>query len=121
MIAEVKPKGRRAVGAVAATVSVTALACGVCCVLPFAIPAAMLGSVGGVLAWFSHAYGWMTPVACAAVIAGWLWVGYQSRRSGKRPARATLLVMGFATVMMGLAYMWPMLEGLVGALVRCVT
>lgn len=121
MSAEVKPKGNRAVGAVAATVSVTALACGVCCVLPFAIPAAMLGSVGGILAWFSHAYGWMTPVACAAVIGGWLWVGYQSRRSGKRPARATLLVMGLATVMMVLAYMWPMFEGPIGVLLRCVT
>jgi hypothetical protein len=121
MNAEAKPKGNRAVGAVAATASVTALACGVCCVLPFAIPAAMLGSVGGILAWFSRAYGWLTPVACAAVIAGWLWVAYQSRRSGKRPARSTLLIMAFATVMMVLAYMWPMFEGPFGALLRCVT
>jgi hypothetical protein len=111
---EVKPKCNRAVGAVAATVSVTALACGVCCVLPFAIAAAMLGSVGGIFAWFSHAYGWMAPVACAAVVAAWLWVGYQSRRSGKRPAKATLLVMGLATVMMGLGFMWPMFEGVAG-------
>jgi hypothetical protein len=118
MNADAKPQDNRAVGAVAATASVAALACGVCCVLPLAIPAAMLGSVGGILAWFSHAYSWMTPVACAAVIAGWLWVAYQSKRSGKRPAKATLLIMSFATVMTILAYMWPMFEGPLGSLLR---
>ena len=118
MTADVKPQDNRAVGAVAATASVAALACGVCCVLPLAIPAAMLGSLGGVIAWFSHAYSWMTPVAIIAVIAGWLWVAYQSRQSGKRPARATLIIMVFATLMMMLAYMWPMIEGPIGSLLR---
>lgn len=110
MNSEVKPQDNRAVGAVAATASVTALACGVCCILPLAIPAVTLGWVGGILAWFAHAYSWMTPVACAAVIAGWLWVAFQSKRSGKRPARVTLLIMASATVMMVLAYLWPMFE-----------
>ena len=118
MNTDVKPRDNRAVGVVAATVSVTALACGVCCVLPLAIPAVMLGSVGGVLAWFSHAYSWMAPVAITAVIAGWLWVAYQSRRSGKRPAKPTLLIMAFATLMMVLASMWPMFEGPISVLLR---
>lgn len=116
MNTEAKSQDNRAVGAVAATASVAALACGVCCVLPLAIPAAMLASVGGVLAWFSHAYGWMTPLACVAVLAGWFWVTYRSWRSGKRPAKSTLLIMAFATLMMGLAYMWPMFEGPVASI-----
>lgn len=100
----------RAVGAVAVTTSVAALACGVCCILPFAIPAAMLGSFGAVIAWFARAYGWLTPIAIAAVVAGWLWVAAQSGRSRKRPARTTLVVMVFATVMSALAYLWPLFE-----------
>ena len=40
----------RAVSAVAATASVAALACGVCCIAPLAIPLAMLGSFGGMIA-----------------------------------------------------------------------
>lgn len=118
MKADANARNNRAVGAVAATASVTALACGVCCVLPLAIPAAMLGSLGGILAWFSRAYGWMTPVACAAVITGWVWVAYQSQRSGRRPARSTLLIMAFATLAMVLAYSWPMIEGPIGSLLK---
>ena len=93
MNAEPQRRGNRAVGTVAATASVAALACGVCCVLPLAIPAAMLGMFGGTIAWFAQAYSWLTPIAVAAVVAGWLWVAYQSKRSGKRPARATLVIM----------------------------
>ena len=111
-------QNNRAVAAVAATASVTALACGVCCVLPLAIPAVMLGSAGGVIAWFSRAYGWMAPVAIIAVIGGWLWVAYQSRRARKRPANSTILIMLFATLVMALAYMWPMFEEPIGALLR---
>ena len=118
MSAETKTQGNRGVGTVAATTSVAALACGVCCVLPLAIPAAMLGMFGGVIAWFAHAYSWLTPLATAAVAAGWLWVAYQTRRSRKRPARSTIGIMGFATLMMALAYMWPMFEGPISSLLR---
>jgi len=102
--------GNRTAGAVAATASTAALACGVCCVLPFALPAVMLGSVGGVLAWFIEAHRWMTPVAVLAVLAGWAWVGYQSHRSGRRPAKATLVIMALATIVMALALLWPSFE-----------
>lgn len=118
MTADTTRPSNRAIGTVAATASTAALACGVCCVLPLAIPAAMLGSVGGILAWFARAYHWLTPIALLAVAGGWLWVGYQSRRSGKRPARATLLIMAFASAMMMLAYMWPMFEGAISSLLR---
>ncbi|MGH6753499.1 MAG: hypothetical protein ACREDP_15145 [Bradyrhizobium sp.] len=118
MSAEIKPRRNRAVGAAAATASAAALACGVCCVLPLAIPAAMLGSIGGVLAWFGDAYRFVTPVAIVLVLAGWLWVGYQSKRTGKRPARATIAIMSFATVMMVLAYLWPLFEGPIAGLLK---
>lgn len=118
MTADVQPQSNRAVGAVAATASTAALACGVCCVLPLAIPAALLGSVGGVLAWFASAHRWITPIAIVAVIAGWLWVAWQSRQTGKQPVRATLAIMGFATAMMVLAYLWPMFEGPIAAMLR---
>jgi hypothetical protein len=108
----------KAAGAVAATASTVALACGVCCVLPFALPAAMLGSVGGTLAWFAEAYRWMTPIAVLAVAAGWLWIGYRSRSSSRRPARLTLVVMGFATAMMTLALLWPGIEPVVIGMLR---
>jgi hypothetical protein len=118
MTAEPDRQDNRAVGTVAATASVAALACGVCCVLPLAIPAAMLGTFGGVIAWFAHAYSWLTPIAVAALAGGWLWVAYQSKRSGKRPARATMVIMGFATAMMVLAYLWPHFEGPIASLLR---
>ena len=118
MSTDTKNPNNRAVGTIAATVSVGALACGVCCVLPLAIPVAMLGSFGAVIAWFAQAYSWLTPIAIIAVLAGWLWVAYQSRRSGKRPAKATLVIMGIATVMMVLAYLWPMFEGPIAGLLR---
>lgn len=108
----------KAVGAVAATVSAAALACGVCCVLPFALPAAMLGVLGGSLAWFSIAYAWLTPVALAAVIAGWAWVVFQSHRTRLKPARSTLATMAFATAVMSLAWLWPTIEPYAFVLIR---
>jgi hypothetical protein len=116
MTTDVKPQDNRAAGAVVATASVAALACGVCCVLPLALPAVMLGSFGGIISRFSDAYSWMTPVAIVAVIVGWLWVAYQSKRSGKLPAGSTLFIMAFATLMMVLAYMWPAYEGTIASL-----
>lgn len=95
---------------VAAIASVAALACGLCCVLPFALPAAMLGSIGGVLAWFSTFYRWLVPIAVIAVAAGWVWVWYQSWRYRRKPAWRTLAIMGFATVIMAAAWMWPAFE-----------
>lgn len=110
MSADTKTRGGRAARTVVATASFTALACGICCVLPLAIPAVMLGSAGGILAWFGGTYGMAIPVAIVAVIVSWLWVAYQSRRSSKKPAAATLLILTAATVMTVVALIWPMIE-----------
>jgi len=110
-------QGTKAASAVAITASSAALVCGVCCVLPFALPAAMLGSVGGVLAWFAGAHSWLTPIAVLAVGTGWAWVGYQSWQLRRRPARLTILVMTFATIMMAVAWIWPSFESTVIAFV----
>ncbi|OGN45091.1 MAG: hypothetical protein A2623_02690 [Caulobacterales bacterium RIFCSPHIGHO2_01_FULL_70_19] len=118
MKSETRASGNRAAGAVAITASTAALACGVCCVLPFALPAVMLGSVGGLLSWFANAYSWLTPFAVLAVIAGWLWIAYQSYATRRSPARLTLMIMGFATFMMVLALLWPNLEPIAIGLVR---
>ncbi|MBL6613636.1 MAG: hypothetical protein ISP45_06480 [Reyranella sp.] len=115
---EAHAQGTKAASAVAATASTAALACGVCCVLPFAVPAAILGSIGGVLAWFAEAYRWLTPIALVAVGAGWAWVGYQSWRTRRSPARLTVIVMTFATIMMVAAWTWPTIESTVIALAR---
>jgi hypothetical protein len=107
---EARAPGTKAASAVAVTASTAAFACGVCCVLPFAVPAAILGSIGGVLAWFADAYSWLTPIALVAVGAGWAWVGHQSWRTRRHPARLTVLLMAFATIMMAAAWIWPMFE-----------
>jgi hypothetical protein len=96
--------------AAAATASTAAVACGVCCVLPFALPAALAGSLGGVFAVFERAFPWMRWAAIIAVAAGWLWVLWQSKQTSKRPSASTLLVMAFATAALAVATMWPMLE-----------
>jgi len=114
---EARTSGNKAAGAVAAAASTAALACGVCCVLPFALPAAVLGSVGGILAWFADSYRWLAPVALIAVAGGWTWVGYRSWRSHRSPARSTVGVMMFATITMAAAWAWPMFESTIIAVV----
>ena len=58
---------RSKLGPAVAIVSTTALACGVCCVMPFVLPAAVLALGGGVLAWFASSYRLMTYLSVAAV------------------------------------------------------
>ena len=83
--------GRRAPGVASGTAAVAALVCGVCCVLPFALPAVALATVGGVLAAFAGVYWWALGVAVVAVAAAWLLVAWQSARTRRRPAPATSL------------------------------
>jgi hypothetical protein len=50
---------------------VAALACGVCCVLPFALPAVALASAGGALAAFARVYWWaLGAMAVATLLLG---------------------------------------------------
>lgn len=112
-----RPPGRsasdRVAGATAVAVATGALACGVCCVLPFALPAAALAVSGGALAWFGRLYGIATLGAALAGALAWGWVGWRSLRTRRPPASATLLTMVAATVVLAGALLWPHLEGTV--------
>lgn len=105
-----QPSGGRVPGAAATSAAVVALACGVCCVVPFAFPAVALTATGGILAAFAGTYRWMMNVAIALTVAGWAWVGYQSVRSRRRPSVATTRAMVIATLLVGVALSWPLLE-----------
>jgi hypothetical protein len=110
--------GVRVARAAAAITATGAVACGVCCVLPFALPAAVLAVSGGFLAWFGQLMPWMTAVAFIAVAAGWLWVTVQTVRSRRRLAASTLLTMSAATLLLVAALSWPHLERLIFALLH---
>lgn len=109
-MSETAAPDNKGVATVAATASTAAVACAVCCVLPFALPAALLGTFGGVFAFFERAYPWMKIAAVLAVAAGWLWLLVQSMRTHRRPARSTLIIMTFATAAMTIALLWPTFE-----------
>lgn len=96
----------RIVGASAAVASAGALVCGICCVLPFALPAAVLAMTGGVVSWFAKATPWAMRIALVAVLAGWAWVVVQSIRTKRQPARSTLLTVGLATTVFVAAAIW---------------
>jgi len=104
------PSPERTASAAAATVAVGAVACGICCVLPFALPAVVLALSGGVLAFFAQAFWGALYLATMLVVGAWLWVFVDSRRARKRPERATLTTMGVATVALVAAALWPTLE-----------
>lgn len=112
-----QPKAKIAGGA-AALAATGAVACGVCCVLPFALPAAMLAATGGALAWFAGLMPWITGFAVLAVVGAWIWVGVQTLRTRRRPAPSTLVTMGLASAFLVTALAWPRLEGFIIAALR---
>lgn len=103
-------RGTRAAGLTAVTLATGALACGACCVLPFALPAAMLAGAGGLLAWFAGARGSVTGLAILAVIGAWGWIAWQTARTRRRAAASTLYVMAAATALTAIAMLWPLIE-----------
>ena len=99
---------------VAATAAVTAagaVACAACCVLPFALPAALLASVGGIIAWVDRIHPIVTLVAALVVAGAWGWVVLQSVRTRRRPAYLTIAVMVAASALASVAVSWPVLKG----------
>jgi hypothetical protein len=94
----------------ATTTAIGAIACGVCCVLPFALPAVALAGTGGVIAWFGQAFWWALYTAGALVTLAWTWVAVITVQTKRRPAPSTLRAMLLATVALGVAVIWPMLE-----------
>lgn len=104
------PPGAKTAGATALTLSTGAVACGVCCVLPFALPATLVASTGTALAWLVGIHLWVTALAILAVVGAWGWIAWQSRRTRTRPARSTLLVMTLSTLLLTVAVLWPLIE-----------
>ena len=100
----------RTASVAALTTATGAVACGVCCVLPFAFPAVAVAGTGGVLAWFAGAHGWVTGLAAVIVGCAWIAVGVQSYHARVRPSRATLYTMALATAALVLAVVWPQIE-----------
>jgi hypothetical protein len=105
-----KQPGTKAARLTAVTLATGAVACGACCVLPFALPAALLASTGGILAWFANMHVWITGLAVAAVLGAWGWIAWQTRRTRCKPAASTLYVMVAATALMTIAVLWPLIE-----------
>lgn len=102
--------GIKLIQGTAAITAASALACGICCVLPFALPPVLLAASGGVIAWFGSLKPWVTAIAVVAVVGGWIWVAQQSVRLRQRPAQATVITMSLATFLMLAAVAWPSLE-----------
>jgi len=100
----------RAASVAALTTATGAVACGVCCVLPFAFPVVAVAGTGSVLAWLADAHWWATGLAAAIVGGAWIAIGMSARRAQARPSRATLCVMALATAALVLAVLWPRLE-----------
>ena len=108
----------RVIGTTAVVAATGALACGICCVLPFALPAAVVALTGGAMAWWGSMMPLVRDFAAVAVALGWLWVGQQSYRTNRRPAVSTVVVMVFATAMLAGALAWPHFEGQIMGWVR---
>lgn len=99
----------RAQRAVSASVAIGVIACGVCCAIPFALPAVVLASTGGVLAWLAQGFWWARYLAFALVAGAWLWVGLEARRTHRRPARSTLIAMTVITAALAALTTWPLM------------
>jgi hypothetical protein len=105
-----KQRGAKAAGVAAVTLATGAVACGACCVLPFAVPAAVLADTGGILALLADAHAWVTVLAILAVIGAWSWIAWQTVRMRRSPAASTIYVMVAATALLAIAVLWPVIE-----------
>lgn len=106
----VSPGSHRMASVAATTSAVAAVACGVCCVLPFAFPAVAGTMLGAGFAAFAGVYSWATRLALGLVAASWALVAWQSFQTRRRPNPDTLRAMGLATIFLGVALSWPMFE-----------
>jgi hypothetical protein len=104
-------RSMNAVGATALTLGTGALACGACCVLPIAFPAIALAGGGSLLAALASAHSVLMTLAMIAVAIAWGWIGWISLRSKMWPAISTVCLMILATAVLGVAILWPSIEG----------
>jgi hypothetical protein len=102
--------GTKAAGLTALTMSAGAVACAACCVLPFAVPAALLGGSAPLIAWIGHNHIWVVRAAILAFVGAWAWIAWQAVRTQKKPASSTLAVMAISSVLMTIALAWPFIE-----------
>ena len=94
----------------ALTTSGGALDCAACCVLPVAFPALALAFGGALLVWIDIATKAMFIAALFSVLGAWGWIAYRARSSGKRTARATIVMMSVATALLLVGLAFPLLE-----------
>jgi len=102
--------GGKSFGTAAAAMATVALACGVCCVVPIALPGLALGGLGAALAWFGNAHTWVAAIAAVFVVVGWVLVYRDATRRKARPGAKGLWVMGIASLVLVAAIGWPRLE-----------
>jgi hypothetical protein len=95
-----------------------ALACAACCVLPVAFPAIALAGGGAVLVWIDAATKIMFIAALLAVVGAWAWIAYRARATGKRTAKATLVMMNIATAVLIAGLAFPLYEPLIVAAIK---
>lgn len=110
MPASEKQPGTKAARLTALVLATGAVACGACCVLPFALPAVVLASAGVILAWFGDMHVWITSLAIAAVVGAWGWIAWQTHRTRRKPATSTVYAMMVATALVAIAVLWPSIE-----------
>jgi len=79
--------GSKAAGLTAMTLSTGAVACGLCCVLPFALPAAVVAGTGSMLAMFVKMHVWVTILAVVSVVGAWGWIAPHASQAGAINAR----------------------------------
>ncbi|MDB5579307.1 MAG: hypothetical protein JWR80_4483 [Bradyrhizobium sp.] len=101
--------GGKLAGASAMT-ALAAAACASCCILPFTLPAVILAGAGSTIAMLDHTHIWVTRVAILTVTCAWLWIVWQIRKTQRRPARLTVVVMIVATLLTTIAASWPVLQ-----------
>jgi cytochrome bd-type quinol oxidase subunit 2 len=101
--------GGKAAGASALT-ALAAAACASCCVLPFTLPAVILAGAGSTIALLDHTHLWVTGVAILTVTCAWLWIIWQIRKTQRRPARLTVVIMIIATLLTAVAASWPLIQ-----------
>lgn len=111
-VPELPQRGGEKAASVAAlaTSSGAVVACASCCALPFALPATLLGTSGGVVAWVAGSGGWATVISLVVLAVAWLMVVSQTRRSRMRPARSTLVMLGASTVLTTVALLWSAID-----------
>lgn len=89
-----------------ATSCAAALSCAACCVLPLALPAALLAGTGATLGWLESASPWLRLLSVVVVAAAWLMIWRKSVRTGKKAARSTMILLGVSTVLTAALLLW---------------